>query len=56
MNVVLSRWSNVGDSTSLSGRYKDAVICKETVFVDFSDDVSLTENITFLQFLGLERP
>jgi hypothetical protein len=56
VNVVLSRWSNVSDSTSLSGRYEDAVICKETVFVDFSDDVSLAEDITFLQFLRLERP
>jgi len=56
MNVILSRWSNVGDSTSLPWRNKDAVICKETVFVNFSDDVSLTEDITFLEFLRLERP
>jgi hypothetical protein len=56
MNIVLSRWSNVSDSTSLSGWYKDAVISKETVFVDFSDDISLTEDIAFLQFLRLEGP
>ena len=56
MNVVLTSRSNVGDSSSGFGRNHDAVFREKTVFVDCSENISLTDDITLLETWRLEFP
>lgn len=57
MDVVLSRWRNIGDLSSALGWDKDAVLREETVLIDAGEDVTLTEDVTLLDGAdGLELP
>ena len=56
VDVVLSWWSNVSDSSFAFGRDQDAVFGEETVFVDGAENISLWEDITLFDFSGFELP
>lgn len=56
MDVVFSWRSDIGDSSPLLGGNQNAVIIEQTVLIDSPDDVTLTQDVTFLQVLGLELP
>lgn len=57
MDVILSRWRNVGDLSSALGWDEDAVLREETVLIDAGEDVTLTEDVTLLDGAdGLELP
>jgi len=56
VDVVLSSRSNVGNFAFLTRGHQDAVLGEETVLVDYSEDISLSDNVSLFELVGLKLP